>query len=237
MLRGRPLTAIVPARGGSKGIPGKNLHEIAGQSLLERAVRLGCRASRVDRTLVSTDDPKMHALAREFGVAAPALRPAALAGDQVRTEAVVEHLIAQADIAPGYVLLLQATSPLRTLADLEAACDLFEAQRQADALVSVCRHRGTHPAKMLTLDGALVRPFLERAYTGPRQALPQVWVPNGAFYIIDMEVLRTEATFLPERTLAFEMPPERSANLDTPPDLQVLEAMLAAGHWTIETLA
>jgi N-acylneuraminate cytidylyltransferase len=236
MLRGRPLTAIIPVRGGSKGIPRKNLHEIAGQSLLERAIRLAGQATRVDRTLVSTDDPEMHAVAQSHDVAALALRPAELAGDAVRTEAVIEHLMEEAAVAPGYLLLLQATSPLRTLADLEAACDLFEAHRDADALVSLCRHRGAHPAKMLTLDKSRVRPFMERTYTGPRQTLPEVFEPNGAFYIIDTEVLRAEATFLPEHTIAFEMPPERSANLDTPLDLQILEAMLAAGHWTIETL-
>jgi CMP-N-acetylneuraminic acid synthetase len=236
MLRGKPLTAVIPVRGGSKGIPGKNLAMVGDQTLLERAIRYAANAPRIDRTLVTTDDATMHAIAGAHGVAAPALRPAELAGDDIRTEDVVLHLVDAAGIAAGYLVLLQVTTPLRALDDLAAACALFESKSEADALVSLCRIGGSHPAKMFTVADDRVAPFLERTYTGPRQALPQVYEPNGAIYIIDIDVLRTERTFVPARTLAFEMPPERSANLDTPQDLQVLTAMLAAGYWSLEPL-
>ncbi len=236
MLRNEPLTAVIPVRGGSKGIPRKNLYKLGRDTLLERAIKLARHATRADRVIVSTDDEEMHSVAQHYGAAAAALRPQDLAGDDVRTEDVIEHLLMAGDVQAGHILLLQATSPLRTLADLEDACDLYEDSPQHSSLVSVSAHNGTHPAKMFTLAAGCVAPYLDRAYTGPRQKLPDVYVPNGAFYIIATQTLTQERSFVPAGTLAFQMPAERSANLDTMADLQILEAMLAAGHWTIEDL-
>lgn len=235
MIKGRNVTAIIPVRGGSKGIPRKNLLELAGETLLERTIRFAARSSRIERTIVSTDDAEMFEIAGRYGVAAPTMRPEALARDDTTTDAVLEHLIGQAGIGEGYLLLLQVTSPLRTLEDLEQLCARFEAEGDADAAVSLCRHEGSHPAKMLRIDGERISPFLDRKYTGPRQSLPEVFVLNGAFYLIDRDVFLRERTFLPDRTMPFVMPSAHSANLDTQEDWQILQAMVAQGYWTPET--
>ncbi|PLX33212.1 MAG: hypothetical protein C0605_16765, partial [Hyphomicrobiales bacterium] len=235
MIKNRPVTAIIPVRGGSKGIPRKNLLRLGRDTLLERAIKLGRHSPRVERIVVSTDDPEMHDIAGRYGAAAPVLRPAHLGGDDVTTVDVVCDLIESADIEPGYLLLLQATSPLRTLADLERMCAEFEAG-DAPASVSLSLHEEPHPAKMRVLDQGLVKPFLGAGFEGPRQQLPPVYAFNGAFYLIDRDAFLTHKSFLPDGTMGFVMPPERSANLDTMTDWHILQAMVEKGYWPLEEL-
>lgn len=235
MIRDAQVTAIIPVRGGSKGIPRKNLLELQGDTLLARTIRFAKASAHIERVIVTTDDPEMHAIAQAHGVAAPSLRPAELAGDDATTNDVIAHLIGQAAIEAGFLLLLQVTSPLRTLADLDRMKAQFEAQAEARAAVSLCRYEGPHPAKMLRIEDHRVAPFLDRAYTGPRQALPEVFVLNGAFYLIDRDLFLEQGTFLPEPTMPFVMDASHSANLDTREDWQVLQAMLAEGYWTAES--
>jgi CMP-N,N'-diacetyllegionaminic acid synthase len=233
MIRGETLTAIIPVRGGSKGIPGKNLKLVAGLSLLERAVRFAKASPRIDRIIVSTDDPEMHVIAQRQGVASPSLRPAHLASDSATAAAVVEHVLAECAIAKGYILILQATSPFRTQADLEALCDAYE-KSGADAIVSLAAIDEPRPEKLKRIADGRVAPYLGESYEGPRQSLPQPYRLNGAFYLISLEAFRRENRFLPWNTIPYTMPEERSHNLDSMTDWKIMEAMLAAGHWKLE---
>jgi CMP-N-acetylneuraminic acid synthetase len=226
MIRGERLTAIIPARGGSKAIPRKNLLRLEGETIVERAIRLAHQSARVERVLVTTDDPEIYELAKLADAAPPSLRPPHLATDLATTIDAVIHLIEDANVQDGYILLLQPTSPLRTAADLEALCKLYEATPEATAIVSVVRHDSPHPNKIVTIGGGYVKSYLGTNPSVPRQSLPVVHSINGAFYIVPRQVVVEQRTFLPERTLAFEMPPERSVNLDSRIDLLLLEALL-----------
>jgi CMP-N-acetylneuraminic acid synthetase len=237
MLCGQPLTAIIPVRGGSKGIPRKNVRPIGGQSLLERAIRFGLASSRIDRVIVSTDDAEMHAIATRFGVQSPTLRPPHLADDTATTVAVVDHVTAECGVTSGTLLILQATSPFRRLADLEAMCTAFESTPGAEASVSLVAHDEPRPEKMKrVVDGRIVS-YLPQGFEGPRQSLPQPFRLNGAFYLIGLSTLQRERRFIPPGTLAFVMDEAQSHNLDTKTDWQIMEAMIAAGFWSFETLA
>jgi CMP-N,N'-diacetyllegionaminic acid synthase len=230
------ITAIIPARAGSKGIPGKNLWTYEGVSLLARAIRLGRHCGRVSRVVVSTDSVKMQAVAQTEGAECPHLRPPHLADDSATSASVVRHVIETMDVDTEHLLLLQVTSPLRTVAD----CDAFLGDylsSQAPAATSVVKLDEPRPEKLKRIEEEKLRPYLGSSYEGPRQSLPQPYALNGAFYAIRREVFLKENRFLPEGTRAFEMPPERSHNLDSPQDLQVLEAMLKAGYWSMENLA
>ena len=233
MLQDRPITAIVPARGGSKGLPGKNLFKLGRYTLLERAILLARRCDQVDRVIVSTDDEQMHALAGQHGAAAPGLRPGVLASDTATSADVVRQLIAEADIAPGWLLLLQPTSPLRTLGDLTGLLALAE-QSGARSVVSVVAHEEPRPEKLLKLRDGELEPYLGVLHEGPRQALPMPYALNGAFYLIDRDLFLKTGSFLPPGTRAFVMPGARSANIDGPDDWDILNAMLAAGKWAFE---
>jgi CMP-N,N'-diacetyllegionaminic acid synthase len=234
MVRGDALTAIIPVRGGSRGIPGKNLRPVAGgNSLLERTIRFAQRAPRIDRVIVTTDDPAMHAIAERHGVQSPTLRPEHLASDTATTVAVVEHVIQECSITDGALLILQATAPFRSQSDLDELCRLHESGA-ADAIVSLARLDEPRPEKLKRLVDGYVAPYLGRGFEGPRQALPEALRLNGAFYLIGLAAFLRERSFLPPATLAYVMPEERSHNLDSMTDWQVMEAMIAAGHWRLE---
>jgi len=233
MLKERPVTAVVPARGGSKGIARKNLLRLGRDTLLERAFKLGLSSPWVDRVVVTTDDPEMQAIAARYGVAAPALRPAHLASDAATTAEAVVHLVGAAGIAPGWLLLLQPTCPLRTLADLDALARGFAAY-DADAAASVVRHEAPRPEKLQKIEGGWLAPYLGAAFEGPRQALPPAYALNGAFYLIDRDHLLAGGRFLPPRTMPFVMSEERSFSLDAPHDWQILNTMVRSGAWPLE---
>lgn len=230
------FTAIIPVRAGSKGIPGKNLWSHNGVSLLARAVRLGQHLSPwVDRVIVSTDSPEMQAIAQREGAECPRLRPADLATDGATSVDVVRHVLHSHDVLSGHLLLLQATSPLRTLKDGLAFVSQYLASGFS-AATSVVKLDEPRPEKLKRFEEGKLRPYLAQGYEGPRQALPQPFALNGAFYAIDRAVFLRLGTFLPPDTFGFEMPPARSHNLDSPQDLKILAAMIAAGAWQLEDL-
>lgn len=231
MIRGRRLCALVPARGGSKGIPRKNLYKIGDMTLVELALQLGERCASVDKVYVSTDDAEIQAIAVAHGCATPSLRPAALSTDTARTIDVIRHLVAEDIFCPDdCVLLLQPTSPLRTAADVNAICALFESRwEEADAIVSVCEIDGPHPYKAQVIHDGYLQSLLAQESSVPRQILPLTFMPNGAFYLGKVAVLDREDSFIPARSLPFLMPSLASVNLDSPLDLVLLEALIAKG--------
>jgi CMP-N-acetylneuraminic acid synthetase len=235
MLDGKAVYAIVPARSGSKGIPGKNLYRLGKDTLLERAIKLGRSCRYVDQVLVSTDDPEMFCIAENHAAATPRLRPAHLATDTALTVDVVLHVMDEVGIRDAYILLLQTTSPLRTLADLDALCATFAAHStHADAIVTLAAQEDPHPDKMQWIDSGYVTSYLGRNAGLPRQTLPPVYRFNGAFYLVRSDIVSTEHTLLPARTLPFVMPAERSVNLDGKLDLVLLEALVEKGIVTLE---
>lgn len=235
MIRGEPLTAIIPVRGGSKGIPRKNLYKVGKDSLLERTIKLAKASRYVDRILVSTEDSEMYAIAKAHGVAAPHPRPAHLATDSASTIDVVRDLVESAAIERGYLVLLQVTSPLRTIADLDALCRAFdEGDPNAEGIASVVRFDAPHPDKIQKIHDGYVVSYLGKESMVARHLLPEVYALNGAFYLTHRDVLVNQRTFMPRRVLPFVMPADRSLNLDNPRDLLLLEAMIEKGYVTVE---
>ena len=235
MLRGQPVTAVIPVRSGSKGIPGKNLYRLGRDTLLERTIKIAKLCPYVDRVLVSTDNREMYDIAKRYAVAAPTLRPTELATDNAKTVDVILNLIETAPIASGWVLLLQVTSPLRTLGDLNEFCETFEkGPVDTEGAVSLAHFDSPHPDKIQKIEGGLVKSYLGKESMVARQSLPVVYALNGAFYITHRDTLLSHRTFMAPRTLPFVMPEERSVNLDTMADVYLLESMLARGVYTVE---
>lgn len=235
MLRGLPLTAVIPVRGGSKGIPGKNLYRLGSDTLLERAIKIACLSPYVDEVMVSTDDLEMYRIAKKLGANARSLRPAQLASDDAKTVDVVINLIETEPISCGWVLLLQVTSPLRNLLDLNSFCKAFEeASLDIGGAVSLVELKTTHPDKVQQIQGGLVQSYLGKEAMVARQLLPEVYALNGAFYLTDRETILSHKTFMHAKTLPFVMPDSRSINLDTESDLVLLSAMLERGTYSLE---
>lgn len=235
MLRKEFTTAVIPVRSGSKGIPRKNLYRLGRDTLLERTIKMAKLCPFVDRVMVSTDDQEMYAIADHYGAAAPALRPSFLASDKATTVDVVVNLIETAPVEFGWILLLQVTTPLRTLEDTNKFCGVFEkGPADAQGCVSLVHFENPHPDKIQEIEHGYVKSYLERDSSVPRQSLPTVYALNGAFYLTHRNTIMNDRSFLPPRTLPFVMPEERSINLDRKMDLYLLEMLVERGLCKIE---
>lgn len=218
-LRHKKVLALVTARGGSKGLPRKNVLPAGGRPLIAWTIGAATGAEFVSRVAVSTDDDEIMEAARAWGADVPFQRPPALASDTAASIDVVLHALEQ---LPGYdyVVLLQPTSPLRTAADIDAALRLAEASG-APACVSVCE-AAQSPYWMYRLDGdGRLASLLESPVTASRrQDLPPVYVLNGAIYVARVDWLRETRSFLGTGCIAYPMPVERSLDIDTPEDFE-----------------
>ncbi|MFI5447148.1 cytidylyltransferase domain-containing protein [Polaromonas sp. UC242_47] len=216
--------ALIPARGGSKGIPRKNIKLIAGKPLIVWTIEAALRSSLLSAVVVSTDDPEIADVARRAGAQVPFMRPSELALDQTPGLDPVLHAL---DQLPQYdsVLLLQPTSPLRTTEDIDA-CLRLAMQQHARSAVSVSE-ADTHPywTYRLTKDQALSR-FVDAEPIARRQDLPQAFALNGALYFADANWLRSSGTLVGPETLAYVMAKERSVDVDTPLDWKMAELLL-----------
>ena len=231
MVKNKKVVAIIPVRGGSKGIPRKNLYRLDGKdTLLERTIKQGLSCPSIDRVIVSTDDEEMDAIAQQYKVNAPSLRPALLSNDRALTVDVILHLIAECAIEDSYICLLQTTAPLRTLEDLNGMFKVFaENAVDADSIVSLTAHDDPHPNKIQKIENGFVSSYLGGESMVPRQQLPKVYRLNGAFYMTHQKNLVMGRSFFTGKTLPYILPKERSVNLDTMMDLYLLESMVDKG--------
>ena len=224
---------IIPARGGSKGIPGKNVAMLAGKPLIAWTIEAARRSGLLSRVIVSTDDLKIAEVAQQFGGEVPFMRPAALAGDESPVVDAVEHALQMLAERDGEhydaVLLLQPTSPLRNTGDIDSVLALAR-ERVPPAIISVCEAL-PHPwlARTVGSDGTLDYLFPEAANSSSRQAYPEAFLINGAIYFSSCASLAETRKFQPPGTLAFRMPPERSLDIDSPWQLQFAEVLLSHG--------
>lgn len=225
MINGHTVLAIVPARGGSKGIPGKNIADVAGLPLIAWTLRATAACPIIDQVVVSTDDAEIAEVARAHGGNVPFLRPLRLAQDETPALDVVKHaLLEVGDFS--YVVLLQPTSPTRTWLDIEQAVRAC-VDSGAPACVSVSPV-GKSPYWMYFLEGQRLQPVLPTVAANRRQDLPPVYVLNGAIYVARWDWLRCQDSFVGEDTIAYVMSAKRSFDIDRPEDLEAAAAFLAA---------
>lgn len=229
-VSGCKVLGIVPARGGSKGIPRKNLAIIKGKSLVRRAVEVGLNCALIDKVIISTDDVDIAEAAIQAGATAPFMRPAHLAGDQVKTIDAVLHLLDNIDEQPEIIVLLQPTAPVRNVGQLTEVVQMLKANPEVDAVVSVVQLQEPHPMKVKAVENGFLVPYIKGGDSEcPRQQLPMAFKLNGAFYAVRKEALIRERTFLPHRTKPYVMPEETGINIDAPLDLVFLECCLEHG--------
>ena len=220
------ILGLIPARGGSKRVHGKNIRSLGGRPLIAWTIEAAQRSSCIDRIVVSTDDKAIAEVALSMGADVPFLRPSHLAQDRTPGIDSVMHSL---DVLPQFdeVLLLQPTSPLRTTEDIEGIVSL-KRRLSAPAAVSVTRVND-HPANMYVtgLGGALVPLVPEWAELPNSQQFPDVWFLNGALFIADTSWLRETGTFVNTETVAYEMPSSRSVDIDTESDWARVEYELS----------
>ncbi|MBV9082349.1 MAG: acylneuraminate cytidylyltransferase family protein [Acidobacteriaceae bacterium] len=222
---------IITARGGSKGIPRKNIVPLLGKPLLAHTIEAAKNARRLTRTVLSTDDPEIAQIGIEWGVEVPFLRPPELARDDTPTVPVLQHVVRelenQGDRFHG-ILTLQPTNPLRGPEDIDGAIELF-ASTGADSVISFVDVGEKHPARMKVIDerGRVSDPpFAEVLEGQPRQSLPKLYLREGSIYLTRRSVLMNDGSLKGSDCRAWIVDPKRACNIDTPFDLFLAEQLL-----------
>jgi CMP-N,N'-diacetyllegionaminic acid synthase len=234
MINQKKVVAIIPARGGSKRLPGKNLLPLAGKPLIAWSIAAAKESRYVDTVVVSTDDDCIMAVANEFGAETPFRRPAEIASDTATSSAVLLHAIAwlQQNQRPhDIVIMLQPTSPLRSAADIDSALELLMA-KNAQGVVSVCAcEHSPLWANTLPADGSM-GDFLPESIRGLRsQDLPAYYRLNGALYLFNIpSLVRAGGIFYTNDTFAFRMERNSSVDIDTMDDFQLAEFLLGSSR-------
>jgi N-acylneuraminate cytidylyltransferase/CMP-N,N'-diacetyllegionaminic acid synthase len=221
---------LITARGGSKGLPRKNILPLAGKPLIAWTIEAALQSNLLSRVIISTDDPEIADVGRKCGAEVPFLRPDELAQDNSPSIASVFHsihwLADHENYCPEYVMLLQPTSPLRSPEDIQRTIQIIQ-EHKADSVVSVTAvHQHPYWMKTIIPDGKLVD-FLttERSYAR-RQDLPTAYALNGAIYLTKRDVLLARGSFYGDNTFAYVMPSECSIDIDTPWEFHLAELIL-----------
>jgi CMP-N,N'-diacetyllegionaminic acid synthase len=232
MLNGERIFAVIPARGGSKSVPGKNLYPLGGRPLLTWSIDVAREVAQIDRILVSTDDDAIACVGRTAG-AEVYTRPAHLATDDALVIDALRDLLAtlrtEGD-APAWMLLLEPTCPLRTAGDVRA-CLRLAAENQYDS-VATFKEADLNPHRAWRLVDGQPEVFLPGAVPWlPRQALPRAYQLNGAVYLFRTTNLQPGSpSLLGGKTGAVVMPRERSQDIDEPVDFAIAETLLRQAH-------
>jgi CMP-N-acetylneuraminic acid synthetase len=226
------ILAVIPARGGSKGVVRKNIRPICGKPLIAYTIETALAAGHLlHRSIVTTDDPEIKAIACDYGADVPFLRPPELAGDSVPTLPVLQHAVdfveTQDDIRLDWVLLLQPTAPLRLLEDIEASLTLaFE--NRCDSVISVVQVFAEHPILMKRIEDNQLLPYWIEEKEGTRRQdyQPPAYMRNGAIYLTRRDVLMDKNSIWGHVICPYVMPPERSVSVDSELELKLLELLI-----------
>ncbi len=224
------MLSIIPARAGSKGLPGKNLRSLCGSPLICHTIRAALSAASISRVVVSTDDEKIAAVSRQCGAEVPFTRPPELASDDAMVmDAYLDAVDRIAEMSGATVesfVALLPTVPLRLPSDIDEAVAIFNSN-EADSVISVTEapvplewHRS------ITEDGILRDYLPDFNATRNRQESAQSYVPNGAIYVFRTEVLRATRQYYTDKTYPYIMPRHRSADIDTLLDFKWAEFLL-----------
>jgi CMP-N,N'-diacetyllegionaminic acid synthase len=224
MIDGKRILAVIPARGGSKGIPRKNVTLVGGKPLIAWTIEEAKKSRYIDSLILSSEDEEIIRVAKSFGCEVPFVRPQSLSRDETPGIDPVLHAIKE---LPGfdYLILLQPTSPFRQVSDIDACLERC-IQKNAPACVSVTE-TDKSPYWMYELDSqGLMSPVIKSdKLIARRQDLPQSFVLNGAVYVARCDWLLQTLTFVTPETVGYVMPKERSLDVDTEFDLKILKLL------------
>jgi CMP-N-acetylneuraminic acid synthetase len=224
MIDGKKILAVIPARGGSKGVPRKNIRELAGKPLIAWTIESAKKSKYIDRLILSSEDAEIIEVAKSYGCEVPFVRPIELAQDGAPG---IEVVLDAVQRCPGYthVLLLQPTSPFRTHKHIDAFIEDFN-QKKINCSVSVTTP-DKHPMWTFSMtEKSVLSPFFKDTIPSNRQSLPTAYVLNGALYMSDINWLRKNKSFMSSETNGFYMSPESALDIDTELDFEICEYLM-----------
>lgn len=225
MIKGKSVLAIIPARGGSKGVPRKNIKDLSGKPLIAWTIEEANNSQYIDRIVLSSEDQEIIKVAEHLGCEVPFKRPKEMALDETPGVDPVLHTIDNLPVY-DYVVLLQPTSPLRNVHDIDQAIEKCELNGGI-AVVSVTES-SKNPFWMYKLDSNEVMvPLMDiDGIPARRQDAPKSFVLNGAVYVTKADTLKKQKSFLQKETIAYVMPSERSLDIDSDLDFKICNVMM-----------
>lgn len=233
MIKNKKILVIITARGGSKGIPRKNIKLLNGKPLISYAIRAALKSKFADRVIVSTDNEEIAKISKKYGAEVPFMRPAELARDNTPSLPVVQHAVNYMEEKENFradlVVLLQPTSPLMLTEDIDNAIQKL-IQTRANSCASVCEIT-ERPEMMYFLkkeSGGKIKPFLKRGSKKiRRQDLPKIYRLSGAVWVMKRDSLMRKNKILDKNNAsAIVMPKERSIEIDEPIDFYITETII-----------
>lgn len=226
MYKNKKIIGIITARSGSKSLPNKNIKLLNGKPLIAYTIETAIKSKVFDYLMVSTDSPKYAKIAEEFGANVPFLRSEVNANDTATSWAVCEEVLNKLDEKFDIVMLLQPTSPFRTVQNIQGSLELFM-EKNADVVVSVTKT--THPVEWcntLPEDHSLHN-FVKEEYANTRrQDLPQSYITNGVIYIIKSHLIEPDLNLFCKNSYAYVMDEDISIDIDTERDFMLAQALL-----------
>lgn len=223
---------LIPARGGSKGIRKKNIRSLFGKPLIAYSIECGLACPSIDKLIVSTDDLEIASIAKEWGADVPFMRPSELARDETPMLPVMQHALQSAENfynqTVNTLILLDPTSPLRTIQDIENALMILRRNDSCQAVISGCRaHR--HPSfSMVRLENDFAQLVMETdKELGRRQDCPPVYDLDSTVWVYSREALMDIRQRIPPRTRLYLVPEERSSHIDSEMDFRIIEFLMA----------
>ena len=232
MINGKSVVAVIPARGGSKGLPQKNILPLADKPLIAWSIEVGKESKYIDKLIISTDDKKIADVAKSYQCEVPFIRPENLSSDETPTIDVLIHAykyFTENKKVYDYLILLEPTSPLRNSNDIDVAMEMLDSNREnADSIVGVEKVEAAHPVFDVRInDRGLIEPYAAEYFsTFRRQKIEDLYHFEGSLYISDTKVLFKEKTFYHERTLPYIVPRWKSLEIDEMVDMITAEALI-----------
>jgi len=227
------ILAVIPARGGSKGVPRKNIRLLGDRPLIAYTIETALKAQNLlHRVIVSTDDEEIAGIARQYGAEVPFIRPAELGADKARMVPVLQHAVSfvedQDHVHLDWVLLLQPTTPFRSVEDIQEAVHLSQTGG-CDSVISVVQVFGVHPILMKRIENDRLLPFCidEKEGTRRQDYQPPAYMRNGAIYLTRRNGLMENGSIWGKVIRPYIMPEERSVNIDNEMDFLIAEQMLS----------
>jgi len=229
MFNKHKIVCVIPARGGSKGIPRKNIKLLAGKPLIAYTIVQALRSQYIDKTLVSTDDQEIADISRQYGAEVPFMRPADLAGDHVATIDVLLHAVQWMEKQEKYdfdiLVLLHATTPLRSVDDINS-CIKMLVETKADNVFSVTEAHRNPYFNMVEAGDDGIATLAKKGDYATRQSAPKVYDMNASIYVWWKDVLKNEKKIFLKKSRIYIMPKERSIDIDDDLDFKVAEFLL-----------
>jgi len=227
------ILAVIPARGGSKGIHKKNIVKINNIPLIGYTIESALGSKYITDVVVSTEDEEIASISKKIGADVPFIRPKNLAFDDTESFPVIKHSLFFMEKVNNFkydaVLMLQPTSPLRTSKHIDESIEIFNTNKhKCDSVVSVVSVGGNHPFRMKRMVGDRLVNFIDQGFWDmrPRQSLPNVYIRNGAIYLIKRESFIEKNQLIGDLCLGYVMSDHDSVNIDTPIDLKIAELLL-----------